>query len=173
MRTGCWATGTLSRGPGAPVINRCISLLRKVATDAGGFAIETVPKAGYRLMEEDGIAPPGRVRWPFLAGAGLAAATIAAGIMVVGRPGEPAGGSPPIQVLPFIAEGGQSPAPEVAAAAQQALARTLADQGFTVQTPPTTDHSRQDLVIKGNVIRAGNAVQATVVVEQGKQPLSL
>jgi len=165
----CWD----GRIVGEDVINRCISLLRKVATDAGGFAIETVPKAGYRLVEEDGIAPPGRVRWPFLAGAGLAAATIAAGIMFVGRPGEPAGGSPPIQMLPFIAEGGQSPAPEVAAAAQQALARTLADQGFTVQTPPTTDHSGQGLVIKGNVIRAGNAVQATVVVEQGKQPLTL
>jgi len=165
----CWD----GRIVGEDVINRCISLLRRFAAKAGGFRIETVPRAGYRLVEDGGIATQSRVRWPFLAAAELATVAIAAGIMFVGRPGESPGGGPPIQLLPFTARGGESPASEVAAAAQQALARTLADQGSTVQTPATADRPGLGLVVKGNVIRAGNAVQAMVVVEQGKQQIRL
>src|SRR5688500_15267555 len=44
----CWD----GRIVGDDVINRCISLLRDFATRAGGFAIETVPKTGYRLVED-------------------------------------------------------------------------------------------------------------------------
>jgi len=43
----CWG----GRIVGDDVINRCISLLRDFAERAGGFAIETVPKTGYRLVE--------------------------------------------------------------------------------------------------------------------------
>jgi len=43
----CWD----GRIVGDDVINRCISLLRDFAERAGGFAIETVPKSGYRLVE--------------------------------------------------------------------------------------------------------------------------
>ena len=43
----CWD----GRIVGDDVINRCISLLRDFAERAGGFAIETVPKTGYRLVE--------------------------------------------------------------------------------------------------------------------------
>ena len=37
---------------GDDVINRCISLLRPVAAQSGGFRIETISGAGYRLIEE-------------------------------------------------------------------------------------------------------------------------
>jgi len=43
----CWD----GRVVGDDVINRSISILRGVATRVGGFTIETVPKAGYRLIE--------------------------------------------------------------------------------------------------------------------------
>lgn len=43
----CWD----GRVVGEDVINRCISLLRRVAADSGGFQIDTVPRAGYRLAE--------------------------------------------------------------------------------------------------------------------------
>jgi DNA-binding winged helix-turn-helix (wHTH) protein/TolB-like protein len=43
----CWD----GRIVGEDVINRCILLLRKFAEESGGFRIETVPRAGYRLVE--------------------------------------------------------------------------------------------------------------------------
>ena len=57
----CWD----GRIVGDDVINRCISLLRDFAERAGGFAIETVPKSGYRLVEA-GAAAKGLPR-PWLA----------------------------------------------------------------------------------------------------------
>jgi DNA-binding winged helix-turn-helix (wHTH) protein/tetratricopeptide (TPR) repeat protein len=45
----CWE----GRVVGDDVINRCILLLRQFAERAGGFSIETVPKAGYRLVESE------------------------------------------------------------------------------------------------------------------------
>ena len=43
----CWDR----RIVGDDVINRAILILRRVADRAGGFQIETIPKAGYRLVE--------------------------------------------------------------------------------------------------------------------------
>lgn len=43
----CWG----GRIVGEDVINRAISTLRHFAARAGGFSIETVPRAGYRLIE--------------------------------------------------------------------------------------------------------------------------
>jgi DNA-binding winged helix-turn-helix (wHTH) protein len=43
----CWD----GRIVGEDVINRCISLLRRFAAGKKGFRIDTVPRAGYRLVE--------------------------------------------------------------------------------------------------------------------------
>src|SRR4051812_20611198 len=43
----CWG----GRFIGDDVINRAISTLRQFAERAGGFSIDTVPRAGYRLVE--------------------------------------------------------------------------------------------------------------------------
>jgi DNA-binding winged helix-turn-helix (wHTH) protein len=43
----CWD----GRIVGEDVINRSISLLRRSARGKGGFRIDTVPRAGYRLVE--------------------------------------------------------------------------------------------------------------------------
>jgi len=56
----CWN----ARFVGEDVINRCISLLRRVAAETGGIEIQTVPRGGYRLLEppaelrNDSIRPP-------------------------------------------------------------------------------------------------------------------
>ena len=47
----CWD----GRFVGDDVINRAILLLRGLADRAGGFAIETVPRVGYRLIEDSGF----------------------------------------------------------------------------------------------------------------------
>ncbi|HXG81001.1 MAG TPA: winged helix-turn-helix domain-containing protein, partial [Sphingomicrobium sp.] len=70
----CWD----GRIVGDDVINRCISLLRDFAERAGGFAIETVPKTGYRLVEAESGARPWPYRW-----LGAAAAIVLAIIAAV------------------------------------------------------------------------------------------
>jgi DNA-binding winged helix-turn-helix (wHTH) protein len=60
----CWD----GRIVGEDVINRCISLLRRFAAGRAGFRIETVPRAGYRLVETRGGA--GR-RWLAIGGAAV------------------------------------------------------------------------------------------------------
>jgi tetratricopeptide (TPR) repeat protein len=69
----CWN----GRIVGDDSINRCIFRLRKLAEAVGGFAIETVPRVGFRLTEL-GAGRPRRSRrlWP--AGAVLAVAVVAA-----------------------------------------------------------------------------------------------
>ena len=46
---GCWG----GRIVGEDVINRSVSILRDFAGRVGGFTIETIPKAGYRLVDAE------------------------------------------------------------------------------------------------------------------------
>jgi adenylate cyclase len=48
----CW--GGVAVGEDA--VNRCIQRLRRLSEDGSGFAIETIPRVGYRLHERDPIA---------------------------------------------------------------------------------------------------------------------
>lgn len=50
----CW--GGLIVGDDA--IQRCIARLRKLASETGGFRIETLPRLGYRLTPSETAAPP-------------------------------------------------------------------------------------------------------------------
>jgi formylglycine-generating enzyme required for sulfatase activity/DNA-binding winged helix-turn-helix (wHTH) protein/dienelactone hydrolase len=76
----CWA----GRVVGDDAIHRCIARLRRLADSHGGFAIETVPKIGYRLQPNEpaavptASAPPARVARPRLRIALGAAAALAA-----------------------------------------------------------------------------------------------
>jgi DNA-binding winged helix-turn-helix (wHTH) protein/TolB-like protein/Flp pilus assembly protein TadD len=51
--TQCWD----GRSVGDDAINRCIARLRRLAEAEGGFAIETIPRVGYRLKPTDPPAP--------------------------------------------------------------------------------------------------------------------
>jgi DNA-binding winged helix-turn-helix (wHTH) protein len=67
----CWD----GRIIGNDVINRCISLLRSFAAESGGFEIETISGAGYRLVEK---APEAKLEHrpkPWIVGGTVAAAT--------------------------------------------------------------------------------------------------
>ena len=68
----CWE----GRVIGDDVIHRAISTLRQFAARAGGFTIETVPKAGYRLTE----TPTKRRSWAFIAGAAVLVPLSVAGL---------------------------------------------------------------------------------------------
>src|SRR3569833_2971946 len=55
----CWN----GRIVGDDVINRCISLLRPLATKSGGFRIQTIPRSGYRLIEASSAVAPKSFPW--------------------------------------------------------------------------------------------------------------
>ena len=85
----CWS----GRFVGDDVINRCISLLRRVAAESGGIEIETVPKGGYRLTEAqppfsgEEIRPDIESPEPTRRRMRIAATVAALGILVVGGAG--------------------------------------------------------------------------------------
>lgn len=93
----CWD----GRIVGDDVINRSILLIRHFAERAGGFEIETVPRAGYRLIERQ--QPRIRNRTWFAAGiAGLVIVAIATFSVQRFRSSEPK----MLAVLPFQASDG-------------------------------------------------------------------
>jgi TolB-like protein/DNA-binding winged helix-turn-helix (wHTH) protein/tetratricopeptide (TPR) repeat protein len=94
----CWN----GRIVGDDVINRSISLLRHFADRAGGFEIETVPRAGYRLVDL-GSARASRRHWLIVGSVGvLAIAGLAVFTVRLARDNQPR----TLAVMPFEASTG-------------------------------------------------------------------
>jgi len=160
----CWD----GRIVGDDVINRCILLLRRFAEQSRGFRIETVPRAGYRLVENAPQAIGTSRRR-----AAAAAAVVSA--LVVGAIGgwmwlhhqAPSQGVPPtpsISLVPFVAEANDTVARQVAQAAPVSISRMMADSGFAVvrdesdgRQIPSTDY-----LFTGDIRHESNSVEATV-----------
>jgi DNA-binding winged helix-turn-helix (wHTH) protein len=71
----CWGGFAVSDDS----IHRCIARLRRLSENHGGFALETVPRVGYRLVE---VAQPTPRVWKTAVIAGAAGLTlIAAGLV--------------------------------------------------------------------------------------------
>jgi DNA-binding winged helix-turn-helix (wHTH) protein/tetratricopeptide (TPR) repeat protein len=156
----CWD----GRIVGEDVINHSISVLRSFASRAGGFAIETVPKAGYRLIEAPGAGSPGTKRLALIA---LAAAAAVIAILLLAIPG-PKQGEPPVPTValaPFSAPVGDPAAAEVARGARVSLLRMMSDGGFPVRLAEQ-GNSPSDYLISGDVKRQAGHVEATVRVEE-------
>jgi DNA-binding winged helix-turn-helix (wHTH) protein/tetratricopeptide (TPR) repeat protein len=161
----CWD----GRIVGEDVINHSISLLRAFAARATGFAIETVPKAGYRLTETRG-ASGWRNRLNSKTG-WAAALTVAVGAaLLVARPAEKQG-EPPVPtvgIAPFGVPAGDAAAAEVARAARLSLSHMLSEGGFPVRLVDTGD-KRADFVISGDVKHASGKIEAMVRLEETRQ----
>jgi DNA-binding winged helix-turn-helix (wHTH) protein/dienelactone hydrolase len=110
----CWAGRVVSDD----AVHRCIARLRRLAQTHGGFAVETIPRVGYRLTAAPGhhapassTVPPGRTRPAYkrlaIAAAAAVALAVAATAAWVGREGEPRGTAQP-GVVAQIAELTQS-----------------------------------------------------------------
>jgi DNA-binding winged helix-turn-helix (wHTH) protein len=157
----CWD----GRIVGEDVINHSISVLRSFASRAQGFTIETVPKAGYRLREEEG-QPTGGVRKVGAAVALAAAAAAIAGFMLL-SPG-PKQGEPPVPTVvlaPFSAPAGDAAAKEVARAARVSLLRMLSEGGFPVRLSEQGD-AAADYLIGGDVKHQSGNIEAMVRMEE-------
>ena len=108
----CWD----GRIVGEDVINRSISTLRQFAKRAGGFAIETVPRCGYRLIEAPDRAQKAKRRWLAAAG-GAAILAVGAGWYALEAPAVPTSADmPTIAVLPLTEDSSNRETHDVAGA---------------------------------------------------------
>lgn len=90
----CWGGRTV----GEDAVNRCIARIRRLSESHGGFAIETIPRVGYRLTEHapaEAVASPTPRQWRWRrlvvgASAAVLLILIAAGLVTrVARISEP------------------------------------------------------------------------------------
>ena len=156
----CWG----GRFVGDDVINRAIANLRQFAGRAGGFSIETVPRAGYRLVETSSRAPR---RW--IMAAALSVIIALAGMAVFEWSGhDSARPTPTIAILPFTTASTGPQGRELASNAHDALAHMLSRTEFNVQlldAAPRDKHAVPDFLVTGNVVGSSDKMVVTVRVE--------
>lgn len=158
----CWD----GRIVGEDAINRCISVLRRFAHEAGGFQIQTVPRAGYRLLESN--AASGARRWGWAA-SGIAAAlvTVATGLYLMERTGGSESSALTVAVLPFAEDSPGRDIHELAAATRASVSNAMAEGGYPAAlVDQRSGKHRPDLIVSGDIRRAGSSVQAFVQVEE-------
>jgi len=155
----CWD----GRFVGDDVINRAISTLRQFAERSGGFAIETVPRAGYRLVE----TPPSRKsrRWLILAptAAALALAAIAFSQWPRHNRVRP---MPMIAVLPFTTASADYQERELASGVRDAVVHMLSQTEYRVRLAAPQERGRAaDFVVSADVGSSPQGLIVTVRVE--------
>ncbi|MES2327221.1 MAG: winged helix-turn-helix domain-containing protein, partial [Pseudomonadota bacterium] len=155
----CWD----ARYVGDDVIHRSISMLRQFAQRVGGFEIETIPRAGYRLLEMQSASAVAGNATSFLGGPSaeptaraigsgrkservlpqpikIVAAAAALGLAGAGllllrnHPDQSHPPLPAIELVPFAASGGPL-ASETAQASDAVVADMLANSGLPVIKP--------------------------------------
>lgn len=174
----CWD----GRFVGEDVINRCISLLRRVADECGGFEIRTVPRAGYRLtesatvrpIEEPGIAGEGAAqrrssrsrRWA-IAVAATAVLTIAGtGLFAFERLGQPTRDA--VMLKPFDVAGNAPLARTFAAGVSADVNSALSAAGVHVLDPDSSGHSRAEFVLSGSTELPGSDLHLTTELQDAR-----
>lgn len=156
----CWD----SRVVGEDVVNRCISLLRRVAAKSGGFEIETIPRGGYRLNENHTFGRP-KLAWIGVA----AMITVAVAGMLLWawpmrapvRQGVPP--APVVTVVPFSTDSNDPVERQIAKAAPVSISHMLSESGLPIVVADSgSSAAKGDFVISGNVHRSGDSIRTTV-----------
>lgn len=161
----CWG----GRIVGDDVINRSISILRQFAERAGGFEIETVPRAGYRLVETPTPALPSRHLWAMAAAVAGLVLLVIVGLQLRSSDKPSVAPAPTIALLPFAADSSDPEAAKLASATREAVANTLSQGAYAVSAIDDASHGKQpaaDLVISGRLTSTSNAFVATVRMEE-------
>jgi len=164
--TRCWN----GRIVGDDVINRCISLLRPLATADGNFSIETIPRSGYRLVQRRGTWRRFR-QWRIPIAIGTTAAAILGALLVTHHEPTVHRRSLAVEVLPFEVQSGGAKAARLAADAHDSVVRMLTESGLTVEVPsvgrsPDTD---PDLVVSAVLSAEARGAVATVRLEDPRR----
>lgn len=174
----CWD----GRVVGEDVINRCISLLRRVAAESGSFQIDTVPRAGYRLAETQpanvhggrsranggGLAPWSRRKWIVATSAtALLLIAGAAGLFGFERSDGPA--SEAVMLRPFDVAGNAPLARTFAAGVSDDVKNALAVAGVDViDTDASHGPSKAAFVLSGRAELPGSDLHLTAQLEDAR-----
>ena len=157
----CWE----GRIVGEDVINRCISLLRRLADETGAFRIQTVPRAGYRLSQERGFKAG--TKSLIAGGAGAALVLLGGGSYLLNhRADQKDSTAPTVAILPIAENSPSRDIHDLAAATHASLSSALAQGGYAVTLVEGRPAERRpDLLVSGEVHHSGNSAEAFVQVE--------
>lgn len=162
----CWDR----RIVGDDVINRSILILRRLADRAGGFQIETIPKAGYRLVE-DGTAASRRRFSITQVGLGTAAIGAVVFSLMIGA-GYTAWRSFGVNKLPLVAIEAADPSPEARSLSRDLLVKlgTLSNvgSGRWRLVEGRTAGQRPDFIFRATGNNAGSETRADLMLLNGK-----
>ena len=156
----CWG----GRIVGEDVINRAISTLRDLAERAQSFSIETVPKAGYRLIASRHDNSPARssMRWALTVLALIAVAIVAWAAYRWSDAEDP---EPPLVAFREITSGEDPGSRNLAAATAETLSHMMIAGSFhgDLAWPATEeDLAKADLILSGDVRRTGGVFVAVM-----------
>lgn len=161
----CWD----GRIVGEDVINRCILLLRRFADESRGFRIETVPRAGYRLIETAASTAPTRRRWAITASAAVLTFIGLAGLLVRYQTRPAPAQALTIALMPFTASSSDADTRKLAAATHEAVANTLSQGAYAVSAIdalPQGSRPPDDFLISGQLTSTADKFVATVRMEE-------
>ena len=161
----CWDR----RIVGDDVINRSILILRRIAERAGGFQIETIPKAGYRLVEDSpvGVRRPRPSMGMVLGAVGIGAAAL--GVFLASGPANKRLFG--ADKLPVVAIEPADPSPEARSLSRDMLVKlgSLANVGSGRWRLVETGAARSpDFVFRATESGAGGEARADVILLNGK-----
>lgn len=156
----CWG----GRIVGDDVINRCISLLRPVAAESGGFRIETIPRSGYRLVEISSGEARSRRVWALAAATtGLVGLAAAGAYLAQRRPSHAS--TLTIALLPFATNSPDRETREIAATAREAVANSLTQGAYSVSEVDSAPHAA-DFLISAQLSDEAGKIIANVRMEE-------
>ena len=156
----CWD----GRIVGDDVINRSVSLARHVAARAGGFSIQTVPRAGYRLREDKSASRTSRRQRIALAGGVTAViAMLVAGSLLTQRTA--ASSTLTVSIQHFSHDKGDEASRRLAAAAEDSSVRMLSESGISIEVADGKSREPPDFVLSGVISGSGPQGIATIRLE--------
>ena len=156
----CWD----GRIVGEDVINRSVSLARHVAARAGGFSIETVPRAGYRLIEHPISQKRRRRRFIAAGAAAISVVTVVAAVTMTHPTASPTSPTLHVLVQHFGFDAGDDASRKLAAEVEESSVRMLTGSEVSVEIADGVGSlkSKPDFVLTGSVAGSGAHAVASI-----------
>ena len=163
----CWD----GRIVGEDVINHSISVLRTFAARVGGFEIETVPKAGYRLIET--LAQPAKGKdWRAAVAIGIVLACVAGGSAWywASHGSGAAGREMEVRLAGFTSLSPGVPPTMLQSLGDETVAAFAGDGAIGVTTAPRSQNPYQ---LSGAVERRGSSYSVMIRIDNARSGASL